>query len=196
MILFGAPNALENKEKAAVRLALKLLKAGEEFDFIERIQAGITTGPAYCGDMGAPFRKSYTVLSESVNLAARLATYGERNGLYIEARTEGRLPTDFERETIEDISLKGISAIITLFRVGGENRAVNREIKLSSDRLIGREKEYEFLQNCLEESLASAGRTSAVIGEAGIGKSRLTTALLGRNEWEGNESFHRPLLFI
>ncbi len=185
LILFGAPTALENKEAAAARLALRILKERARFEFIEHLQAGLATGDAYCGDLGAPFRKSYSVLGENVNVASRLATFTGRDdytvenaSVFADAATQTRLPRRFTVETVGETNLKGISAPVKTYRILGE-KELHGFFHLHHDRLIGRRRELAFLKEQLDAIIDDRqGRVVSISGEAGVGKSRLVGAFM------------------
>ncbi|OQY39601.1 MAG: hypothetical protein B6229_03305 [Spirochaetaceae bacterium 4572_7] len=90
-MLFGAPVALERKELAAVQFSLSLQKAYKSFNFIKKIQFGIATGRAYCGDFGSSIRKEYSLVGGVVNLSARLMEFSTESGIFLDERTTQRL---------------------------------------------------------------------------------------------------------
>ncbi|MBN9684607.1 MULTISPECIES: AAA family ATPase [unclassified Corallococcus] len=189
-VLFGAPTAQQNKEVLACRLACKLLKAREQFPFLDELQIGIATGHAYCGDMGSPTRKGYSALGEVVNMAARLMTHGGRqDGVHLCANTQARSQQGgFATEFVEDAKLKGVSRSVPVYRLLGETRR-GLFIKGRGD-IIGRSRELNVLHEALNASFAGQGRVSVVSGEAGIGKSRLGARVLEDAEEGGARSLY------
>ncbi|WP_426752958.1 AAA family ATPase [Myxococcus sp. Y35] len=183
-VLFGAPTALQSKEVLACRLACKLMREREFFPFVNALQIGIATGPAYCGDMGAPRRKGYSALGEVVNMAARLMTHGQGSGIHIDAQTERKLHQGgFATEFVEDARLKGVSRAVPVYRLTAEVR--RRLFLRGRGDIVGRERELETLRQAVEASLEGKGRACVVSGEAGIGKSRLGTKVVELAEARG-----------
>lgn len=179
LILFGAPIAQENREILAVRLAHLLLNETSPVQGIRVLQCGITSGQAYCGDVGASFRKGYTVVGPVINFAARLMTYGEDGGLYIDSATESKVRKNYVRRTIENVNLKGQKTPATIYRIDSEiERFRGILLKYTQDPLIGRRKEFEIMRNALSKACDESGQVCIVLGEAGIGKSKIAGKLL------------------
>ena len=177
MVLFGAPNAIENKEAAAARLALRVLARQSDFPYLVRLQAGIATGEAYCGDLGASFRKSYSTLGNCTNLAARLASFGDQNVVHIDDATAARLPRRFSMQAVGGVSLKGLGDDLTVYALLSE-KELSGFFHLHQDKLIGRQAELQFLLDRLDRAMQRRGGVTAVLGEAGVGKSRLISAFM------------------
>ncbi|MCB1314769.1 MAG: AAA family ATPase [Leptospiraceae bacterium] len=180
-VLFGAPNALVNKEILSVRMALRMLQQVREnadFAFVRRLRMGITTGPAYCGDLGAPFRKGYTVLGDQVNFATRLMSYGEHNGIHIDELTAERLNEVFDLQELRGVDFKGVAASRTIYAVDPhQNDRPALRTAAVQDAMVGRETEFEKLLNLFKDGLRSTSRVAALSGDMGVGKSRLVFAL-------------------
>ncbi len=178
MILFGAPNAVENKEAAAARLALRLVSRRTDFPGLSLVQAGVATGDAYCGDLGASMRKSYSTLGNCVNLAARLASYGESSAVHLDENTASRLPRRFVAQSISGVTLKGMGDDLTVYQVLSEKELTGL-FHLHQDRLVGRKTELGFLTDRMNRALKEKrGGITVVSGEAGVGKSRLVSAFV------------------
>ncbi|MES0491097.1 MAG: adenylate/guanylate cyclase domain-containing protein [Leptospirales bacterium] len=170
LILFGAPNAQEHKETMAVRFAARLQETLPEYKFINKLHIGISTGPLYCGDVGSTTRKGYSVLGESVNMASRLMEHASGTIAAVDEKTANTLTDTFTLTKREKIKLKGISDAKQFYTVAGENKTVAKKIDHSA--LVGRKKELKILKDRLEESKTKGGGIG-VVGDAGVGKSRL-----------------------
>jgi len=188
-VIFGAPTAQQSKEVLACRLACKLMREREAFPFVDALQIGIATGPAYFGDMGSPWRKGYSALGEVVNMAARLMTHGQGSGVHIDAQTERKLHQGgFTSEFVEDARLKGVSRAVPVYRLTAE---VRRSLFLKGKGdIVGRRRELDTLREAVDASLQGHGRVCVVSGEAGIGKSRLGAKVVELAEARGARSLY------
>lgn len=181
--VFGAPTAQQNKESLACHFASKLLQGQADFPSIEELRIGIATGPSYWGEMGAPSRKGYWALGEVVNTAARLMSHLKEAGIQIDANTQRKVLHEFSLEHVEDARLKGISRVVPIYRV--QSRQVRSLLVKAQGEIVGRRKELARLREAVEESIAGSGRVSIISGEAGIGKSRLSSRLVEEAESHG-----------
>jgi len=181
--VFGAPTAQQNKESLACHFASKLLQGQADFPAIQELRVGIATGPAYWGEMGAPSRKGSWALGEVVNIAARLMAHLQETGIQIDANTQRKVLHEFALEHVEDAKLKGISRVVPIYRV--QSRQVRSLLVKGQGEIVGRRKELALLREAVEESFAGSGRVSIISGEAGIGKSRLSSRLVEEAEGQG-----------
>ena len=174
--MLGAPTAMENKCTLAGRLALKL----SNLPLPNRISAqiGMATGYGYCGDIGAPRRKDYTITGEVVNLAARLMTYAEAGGIYLDATTNERFDERLVTTEIPNVALKGIPDPVTICRLHSEATRNQGALLHFSEQMIGRAEELSSLLELHRESRERSAQVCAVVGEPGLGKSRLMSAFL------------------
>jgi|GEM_PF-1007000 len=174
--MLGAPTGMENKCTLAGRLALKLLNP----PFPHRISAqiGVATGYGYCGDIGAPRRKDYTITGEVVNLAARLMTYAEASGIYIDTATRDRFDERLVTTEIPNVELKGIPEPVTICRLHSEATRHQSALIHFSEQMIGRGDELSFLLDLYRRSREGTTKFCAVVGAPGAGKSRLMSAFL------------------
>jgi adenylate cyclase len=174
--MLGAPTGMENKCTLAGRLALKLLKP--PFPYRISAQIGVATGYGYCGDVGAPQRKDYTITGEVVNLAARLMTYAEAGGIYLDTTTRERFDERLVTTEIPNVELKGIPEPVTICRLHSEATRHQGALLHFSEQMIGRGDELSFLLNLYRQSREGTAKVCAVVGEPGSGKSRLMSAFL------------------
>lgn len=191
-VLFGAPTAQENKEVLACRLACKLLEEYKAFPNIERLQVGIATGHAYCGEMGSPSRKGYWALGEVVNMSARLMTHGggEESLIHVDANTERKLQQGFITQFLEHAQLKGVDRPIAVYRVHSEARQYRSLLLKGQGDIVGRREELSRLRAAVERSIAGQGQLCVISGEAGIGKSRLASTLVEDAEARGARTLY------
>jgi len=184
MALFGAPQALENHEEMAVRAALAMqnvigsFSAGLEAErgFSLRMRIGLNTGEVLAGLVGGLKTRSYTVMGDTVNLASRLEHAAPVGRIMISAATARRIRPIFDFEPPQQITVKGKSEPITVYLVVGEKAERGRVRGLSGlfAPMVGRETDFAALQTTFEQVMTErVWRATAVVGEAGIGKSRI-----------------------
>ena len=184
MALFGAPQALENHEEMAVRAALAMqtvsaefsARLQEEYGFGLRLRIGLNTGEVLAGLVGGLQARSYTVMGDTVNLAARLESAAPLGRILVSAATARSLHAIFDFEPPQQITVKGKTDPITTYLVAGERARRGRVRGLAGLHapMIGREAQLAALQEMLAQARDKRSwRTAAVTGDAGIGKSRL-----------------------
>lgn len=189
LAFFGAPVAHEDDPDRAIRAALEMVAETDEFarqlklergiDF--RIRAGINTGPVIVGNVGSDLRYEYTALGDAVNVAARVQTAAEPGTVLVSAHTQRFVTDAFDFEDIGEVELKGKAEPVQLYRVRGLRAVPGRRRGLEavgiSSPMVGRAGELETLHSLFKVAQAGRGRLAVLIGEPGIGKSRLLAEL-------------------
>ena len=181
MALFGAPVAHENDPERALRAALEMQAALAKFNTEHKTQLGIhfgiNTGLVLAGGIGSSGQQEYSVMGDAVNLAARLEDVSERGQVLAGPDTYRLTAPLFEFEALAPVSVKGKAEPVPIYRlVGAKAGAVSArglERKGLSSPLVGRGKEFETIKHCLAALRGGQGGVMGVIGEAGLGKSRL-----------------------
>jgi len=174
IILFGAPpRAHEDDSERALRCALDLQALAEARGL--ELAIGVTTGRVFAGPVGSETRREYTVMGDTVNLAARLmgvAGPGQiRCGYETYRGARGKLAFDL----LSPVRVKGKAGLIRIYRPTGE---AARESEMETDGvLVGRRAELSRLTACLNDVRAGDSRILLIEGDAGIGKSRLVEEL-------------------
>ena len=184
MALFGAPLALEDHALRAVQAALAIretLGGYSEQLKLERgveiqLRIGLNTGLVVVGRIGDDLRMDYTAVGDATNLAARLQALAEPGGILV-AETTHRLIEGYVRsEALGLMAIKGLEKPVAVFRITGRRRA-RRRFDVMTERgltpLVGRDRELQLLRDCLVRVKGGRGQTVAIVGEAGVGKSRL-----------------------
>jgi class 3 adenylate cyclase len=189
LAFFGAPVAHEDDPERAVRAALDMVAATDQFarelkrsqgiDF--QIRAGINSGPVIVGNVGSDLRYEYTALGDAMNVAARVQSSAEPGTVVVTANTQRFIGSVFEFEDLGDKELKGKSEPVRVLRVLGLREAPGprrglESVGLSSP-LVGRGEELQRLVSLYEVVRAGRGRIGVILGEPGIGKSRLLAEL-------------------
>ena len=192
LVYFGYPVAHEDDAARAIRAGLEIVSALDQargqFPQPVKVRIGIHTGPVVLGQMGGGNRHEQLALGETPNIAARVQGQANPNEVVISAATQRLVVGLFETEDHGQYELKGVSVPITLSRVRAEGTARSRfdvAIRHGLTPLVGRELEAKFLAERWEQAQASAGQAVLLSGEAGIGKSRLTSELrtqIGRHD--------------
>jgi adenylate cyclase len=173
--VFGAPKAHEDDARRAAMAALELLTPPTDLDFIRPVQIGISQGLVRAGAYGGMTRRTYGVLSDEVNLAARLMQNAAPGEVLVSSRVRDSAAADFAWETLAPIRVKGKSGPVPVARLVGVGEAqVSVRSAAYTGELVGRETELaqlrQFLQPVFEGQFAGM---AYVYGEAGVGKSRL-----------------------
>jgi class 3 adenylate cyclase/predicted ATPase len=184
LIYFGYPRAHEDDAERAVRAALAVITAVEELTLSERLQVriGIATGLVVVGEpIGTGEARQQTAIGATPNLAARLQAVAEPNTVVIEASTHRLLGDLFEYRDLGAIGMKGFAAPVPAWQVLRPGIAESRFEALHAGGmapLIGREEQLDLLQRRWARARSGEGHVVLLSGEPGIGKSRLSTALL------------------
>jgi class 3 adenylate cyclase/predicted ATPase len=186
LVYFGYPQAHEDDAEQAVRAGLELIAAvaGLKTRAALQTRIGIATGLVVVGDLiGSGAAQEQAIVGETPNLAARLQALAEPNMVVIADGTRRLLGNLFELEDLGAKDLKGIAGPV---RVWAALRAGLMESRFEAlhaaglTALIGREEELELLLRRWARARTGEGQVVLLSGEAGIGKSRLTAALLER----------------
>lgn len=175
-VLFGAPVALENKERNAVLFVDELLRGAREYPFITSVTAGIGTGEVYSGEFGGITRKDYTVVGSTINFAARLMMMSERHAMFMDETTRRKTENLCDVESERGIYLKGFAreqAVYRFIDIRKEKRADKKKIGM-----IGRDAELSRLMRAFRSAMEGTMSCMPVIGDAGMGKSYLVENFL------------------
>lgn len=183
LILFGAPPfSHEDDILRAVACALDLQTVAKAQGL--RMAVGISEGSLFAGPVGAPSRREYTVIGDTVNLAARLMQYGKAGTILVSQRIKERAGSQFIFESLGKIALKGKTESLVAYLVKGEQGSQDEFIMrylLREDPLIGRQAELERMRAIAAEARQGALHLLFLEGELGLGKSRLVSELV--REW-------------
>src|SRR6202521_500501 len=186
LVYFGYPQAHEDDAERAVRAGLELIAAVGSLKTHAALQTrvGIATGLVVVGDLiGSGASQEQTIVGETPNLAARLQGIAEPNGVVIAEGTRRLLGNLFEFEDLGAKDLKGIAGPVRAWAALRASSVESRFDALHATRLtnlVGREEELELLLRRWSRAKTGEGQIMLLSGEAGIGKSRLTAALLER----------------
>ena len=183
---FGWPRANEDDAERAVRAGLSIIEAVKKTKAPDgstlSTRVGIATGVVIVGDLiGSGATQEAAVVGETPNLAARLQGVAGVNQLVIAKETQRLLGAIFDLTLLDGQDLKGISGPVDAYRVEGEATVQSRFAARQSGALtpiIGREREIELMTERWAMARSGQGQLALVTGEAGIGKSRITQAVI------------------
>ena len=184
MALFGAPVAHEDHAQRACYAALAIQKAikkynekvkknhGVEF----KMRIGLNSGLVIVGAIGDDLRMDYTAVGDTTNLASRMESIAMPGDILV-ARETFKLAKDFfELKPLGKVELKGKENPIDaykLFRAGEVDTRIEASIAKGLTRFVGRKNSMAALTEALEEVKAGSDQVVGIVGEAGVGKSRL-----------------------
>ena len=168
----GAPSSTGADEERMLRA----LRAIVDADVGLTLRAGVNRGPAFCGDVGAELRRTYAVMGDTVNLAARLTARADERGILATADVLDRARTHFETTT-QPFLVKGKERPIAAYRVGTALGEKEDEAATLVLPLVGREAELAALGEAVNAARMRQQRLVELVGEPGIGKSRLVDEL-------------------
>ena len=192
---FGWPIGHEDDAERAVNAAIAIVQEVAALQTPDggtlAVRVGIASGPVLVGDIiGEGPAQEAAVTGETPNLAARLQETAGANSVVIDAATRLLVQGLFEEEALPARTLKGIEGEVTAWRIVRAREVESRfEAARGSalTRLVGREHELAMLRDRWELARLGEGQVTLLSGEAGIGKSRLTQALM--SEIESAEHF-------
>jgi class 3 adenylate cyclase len=186
LIYFGYPQAHEDDAERAVRAGLELLAAVGALKTHAPLQTrvGIATGLVVVGDLiGSGASQEQAIVGETPNLAARLQGIAEPNSVIIAESTRKLVGNLFEVQDLGAQNLKGIEGAVRAWAALRPSSVEGRFDALHTGgltELVGREEELELLLRRWSKVKGGEGQVVLLSGEPGIGKSRLTAALLER----------------
>jgi adenylate cyclase len=192
LALFGAPVAHEDDPERALRAALDMVERASRMSEHWQARAGsppvlhigVNTGPVVTGGFGAGSAKSYSVTGDTVNTAQRLQSMASPGEVLAGPLTQRLTRHAFSFETLGETTLRGKTGTIPVYRLQGLREAPRPARGLEalglSASLIGRNAELERMLASLDLACRGSAQLVRLVGEAGIGKSRLVNELIAR----------------
>ena len=171
----GAPRSTGQDEDAAVRTARELV----ETDVGLPLRIGLNRGPVYMGDLGSPRRRTFTVMGDAVNLAARLMQKSTAGKVVASAAVLDLVPTNFELTDLEPFLVKGKAEPIRAALVGSQHGDDHHDEAPAGElSFVGRTAELERLHAVFDGVREGSGAVVDMVGNPGIGKTRLVEHFL------------------
>ncbi|HNP74157.1 MAG TPA: adenylate/guanylate cyclase domain-containing protein, partial [Kouleothrix sp.] len=197
MAIFGIPTANERDPEHAIRAALDMHQSLADLNAeLERergirlaMRIGINTGPVVVSFLGGRQGEDFAVVGDTVNLASRLEHAAPVGGILISHATHRHVRGLFDFQPLPPLAVKGKAEPIQVYEVRGALprtfETLGRGVQGIETPLIGRDGELAALQEALRATREQRhARVVTIVGEAGVGKSRLLEELL---EWGSRE---------
>ena len=184
MALFGAPLAHEDHAVRACYAALRMQQTigrhAEELRGSQgipiRIRIGVNSGEVVVRSIGSDLRMDYTAVGQTTHLAARMEQTAAPGMILVTAATLSLAEGYLEVNPLGPMAIKGLEGPVDVFQVTGAT-PVRSRLQATAERgltpFVGREVEVEQFRNALDQARAGQGQVVAVVGEPGVGKSRL-----------------------
>ncbi len=183
LAFFGAPVAHEDDPERAVRCALDMIASIREyaaelrrgFDIEFEIRAGINTGPVVVSNVGSDLKYEYTAMGDAVNVASRMQNAARPSTVLVTGATYRFIAPLFDAQSVGPLTLKGKSEPIEAYEIAGPKALPGRVRGVAGleSPMVGREQMLARLRDLLAVAKAGSGRVACILGEPGIGKSRL-----------------------
>ena len=174
----GAPSTSGDDDNRMLLCVREVMDAGSRLP----IRIGVNRGAVFVGEIGPHYRRTFTVMGDAVNLAARLMAKARPGQIVVSPDVLSRSRTSFATEELEPFLVKGKAKPVRAFLLGpvvGE-RDVGPVDELP---FVGRRAELEELERRLAAAAAGTGQLVELVGEPGSGKSRLMAELESRSQW-------------
>ncbi|HEU5323932.1 MAG TPA: adenylate/guanylate cyclase domain-containing protein, partial [Methylomirabilota bacterium] len=196
MALFGAPLAHEDHAvracAAALRMQESLARYAEEVQRTEgvalQIRVGLNSGDVVVRSIGSDLRTDYTAVGQTTHLAARLEQMARPGTVLLTAATLRLAEHHVQARPLGRLPIKGLEhpvEVYELLSAAPFRGRLDRRPAGSLAPLVGREAELERIGRALAAARQGHGQVVAVVGEAGVGKSRLVSELVGSPATEG-----------
>jgi hypothetical protein len=219
MALFGAPVAHEDHAQRACYTALAIQRAlgeyGEkinrEYGIDFRMRVGLNSGLVIVGSVGNDLRMDYTAIGDTTNLASRMESMARPGAILISGDTHKMTRDFFEFEPLGKVQVKGKEEPVEayeLIKATGVETRIQAAVAKGLTKFVGRQTEIAALKEAFGKAQSGSGQVVAIVGEAGMGKSRLLlelrrmlpgeehTYLEGRCLHYGGSMAYLPLLDI
>jgi serine/threonine protein kinase/tetratricopeptide (TPR) repeat protein len=192
MAFFGAPIAIEDAPKKAVNAAIEMRNKFQIFSQEENLRfplephIGISTGTVIVGAMYTEEKKEPIITGDTVNRASQIKDSTRKGEIYVDQSVYRYTKEDFEYKPLKPLQIKGKKETISVLRLLSKKEKLYR-VGIASDRMIhsemvGRTSELNKLKLHVLKVINGEGSIVNIIGEAGIGKSRLIAELLEKEE--------------
>jgi class 3 adenylate cyclase len=187
LAFFGAPVAHEDDPERAVRCGLDMVRAIDELAAAQhapgagdlRVRVGINTGPVVVGVVGTETANEYTAMGDAVNVAARMQGSARPGSVLITAATHRFVSQLVDSVDVGLLELKGKADAVQAYEITGLKAGAAQTRGLLGVRtpMVGRDAQLARLEEVFGVVRARQGRVACILGEPGMGKSRLLAEL-------------------
>jgi class 3 adenylate cyclase/tetratricopeptide (TPR) repeat protein len=196
MALFGAPLAHEDHAQRACYAALDMQAAIRRYaeevrrahGVTAQIRVGLNSGGVVVRAIGSDLRMDYAAVGESTHLAARMEQLANPGSTFLTPDTLRLAEGYIEVKSLGPVPVKGLKAPVEIYELIGAGPVRSRlhaAVARGLTRFVGRETELEQIRKALERSASGHGQVVAVVGEAGVGKSRLVWEVTHSHRTDG-----------
>jgi len=182
--VFGVPAAHEDDPERAVRAGLRIVEAAERLQTVGgeplRLRVGVNTGEALVRLKVVPGSSEGLLAGDAVNTAARIQSVAPEMGVLVGLATYTAAAAVFEFEELEPASVKGKSETVRVFQALAPLARLGADLTRRQDSpYVGRATDLGLLKGLFDKSVETASaQLVTVVGEPGIGKSRIVAELL------------------
>lgn len=200
MALFGAPLAHEDHAQrgcmAALELQRDLVRFAEQLERQSetafRVRCGLNSGEVIIGSIGENLRMEYASIGNTNGLAKRLESLAPPGSIAVSGSTAALVEGEFELRSLGEHAIKGVPDLQPAFELlrGRVRTRLEAAAARGLSRFVGREQEMSALEESRERAQAGAGQIVAIVGDAGVGKSRLCHEFARRWQASGAPVHH------
>jgi class 3 adenylate cyclase/tetratricopeptide (TPR) repeat protein len=184
MALFGAPVAHEDHAQRACHAALSIQKAigeygdkvAKDFSVEFKMRIGVNSGPVIVGAIGDDLRMDYTAVGDTTNLASRMQSLAQPGAVLLSKHTNGLVKDYFDLRSLGKLEVKGKEEpqeAFELLKPGGAATRLEAAVARGLTKFVGRQNSMGILTESYEKTKNGTGQVVGIVGEAGVGKSRL-----------------------
>ena len=196
MALFGAPLAHEDHAVracyAAIRMQENVKKYAEEarrsHAAVIKIRVGLNSGEVVVRAIGSDLRMDYTAIGQTTHLAARMEQLADPGAIVITPDTLALVEGYVEVKSLGAVPIKGLADRIEIYELlcaGPARTRLQAATRRGLTRFVGRHDEIQQLRRVEQLAQVGRGQVAAIIGEAGVGKSRLVYEFTHSHRLEG-----------
>jgi class 3 adenylate cyclase/tetratricopeptide (TPR) repeat protein/ribosomal protein L40E len=188
MALFGAPVAHEDHAQRACYAALSIQRAIAEYGEKVRndtgaefkMRLGLNSGLVIVGSIGDDLRMDYTAVGDTTNLASRMESIASPGTIVVSKNTYRAAKDFFEFKSIGKVEIKGKrepQESYELIKASEVGTRIEASIAKGLTKFVGRKREIDTLKEAYSKARSGSGQIVGIVGEAGVGKSRLLLEL-------------------
>ena len=196
MALFGAPLAHEDHGVRACYAALRMQETVKRYaegvrrieGIVIQIRVGLNSGEVVVRSIGSDLRMDYYAVGQTLNVAARMEHMAVPGSILISADTLTLAEGYVQVKPLGPMKVKGLALPLDVFEIVGASTVRSRLHAAAArglTRFVGRDGEMEQLRQALERARTGHGQVVAVVGEPGVGKSRLYREFTRSHRTEG-----------